>query len=1118
MVISRVLVCLTFAFPSVFAQSTFFATPTPAREVSRVDVRKERGTEASVLDRDIMYPADTQPGNTSPADIPDLLPRQSRSVEILDRGVRYPATAFAGQRVILFAVEPRLPEMAPEGIHRMVQMADFVYDRYVELLGVEPAGEGRLVILISPKACVEIQRRACAVVGRKEVQIQTAASGIVLSEVGKNVPPYLFLHEIAHCFDLYSNKLTPTEVPTHMWTGIIEHYAATWFRSGRMLSEVGTTPIPPARYLRYAEEQFGIVPGQPPALSWEQCTSGGRCGAVRVERDSPTPGDCLYSGFVLRFADLFGPRVMPRVFAAWRDMAIQRNPETVEEKTRFLLEGLAIGAQADIGCYVKAMAWPWPDDLAASVRDRYSTVPAPCLDVDQDGYSPVLGDSDDANAAIHPGATEVQNGVDDDGNGLVDETAVDLTASDTPSTDPLPLRARGEFRFRVHDGPASAEDILGISALMADASGDIYFTDTASSSLRVVSKGAVRTIAGGMGEAGFADGVATAARFNAPSGLARDREGNFYVADANNHVIRKVTPTGVVTTIAGQPGVDGCLDGPGNQALLGTPIGVAVNAAGEIFVADAGQNQLRRIGLDGRVDSLSDPCPDSETFDQNRRIHGISAVAVLPSQEVIVADGEQNLLLKWSADQGWSPYAGSGTFGDDMDGAAPDARFSSIFCLTALADGSLLVGERYTGAVRLVRNGEVSTPWSSLGARWVQGVATLPDGSIIVGDRVGRGIFSADRFKSVTLAGGSGVSISEGPETLMFRRSASEARSIVARSISDGIATGRLEFSGRGMTLVAPLAFPAYVLPTDAVGGFSAEATVTEAPVSGKFEIQFDTVPRWPVAWATIRCVREGARNIRLELTPSSELSPADTPDEVLFYLDAVGYAGRAAFSQGKAVLTLTLPNAFDDSPYHVIAYPRRDGVAVLSPTPVLTTTLTGDELECQVMWPKDAMQFGENGGAIEVEATVNRPGCVISWPQLPSWLHAYDTTGVGVARRIRLEANRVAPGSVGFVALGSGSASPLWIVQSASTLTLSPPSVTSCSSSRLGRVTLSWVPSVSTSVQLRVGSPDGPLMAASNGPDSATTGDWVKDRMLFFLVRFDGAPLAVTSASVACQ
>jgi len=104
---------------------------------------------------------------------------------------------------------------------------------------------------------------------------------------------------------------------------------------------------------------------------------------------------------------------------------------------------------------------------------------------------------------------------------------------------------------------------------------------------------------------GYADGMGAGARFHSPLGVVIDSSGNTYVADQMNNVIRKITPAGEVTTVAGKPGEEGHEDGRGTAASFSFPAGVAVDAAGNLYVAETGNRTIRKITPDGTVSTLA---------------------------------------------------------------------------------------------------------------------------------------------------------------------------------------------------------------------------------------------------------------------------------------------------------------------------------------------------------------------------------------------------------------------------------------------------------------------------------------------------------------------------------
>lgn len=163
----------------------------------------------------------------------------------------------------------------------------------------------------------------------------------------------------------------------------------------------------------------------------------------------------------------------------------------------------------------------------------------------------------------------------------------------------------GSPGFGNNDGPtASARLAVGDGGIARAADGTLWFAD-GHTIRKVTPAGDVETVAGLAGAAGAVDGTGSAARFNNPRGLAVAGDGTLYVADYDNHLVRRVTPAGVVTTVAGVAGAAGTLDGTGAAARFHHPEGVALDTLGRLWVADRGSHIVRRIDSLGAVTTIA---------------------------------------------------------------------------------------------------------------------------------------------------------------------------------------------------------------------------------------------------------------------------------------------------------------------------------------------------------------------------------------------------------------------------------------------------------------------------------------------------------------------------------
>jgi secreted PhoX family phosphatase len=159
-------------------------------------------------------------------------------------------------------------------------------------------------------------------------------------------------------------------------------------------------------------------------------------------------------------------------------------------------------------------------------------------------------------------------------------------------------------RIGLVNGMGTAAAFNAPAGVAIDAAGNIYISEAGNYDVRKVTPDGVVSTFAGNPTGGFANGTGTAASFSSIQGIAIDAAGNLYVADSGNQAIRKITPDGVVTTIAGT-GVMGADNGPVATATFDGPAGIAVDAAGNLYIADFGNKMIRKITPGGTVSTLA---------------------------------------------------------------------------------------------------------------------------------------------------------------------------------------------------------------------------------------------------------------------------------------------------------------------------------------------------------------------------------------------------------------------------------------------------------------------------------------------------------------------------------
>jgi hypothetical protein len=254
------------------------------------------------------------------------------------------------------------------------------------------------------------------------------------------------------------------------------------------------------------------------------------------------------------------------------------------------------------------------------------------------------------------------------------------------------------------DGPGDAARFWGPSGVAVDQAGNVYVADSGNNTIRKITPaGMVGTLAGLAGHPGGNDGIGAQARFRNPWGVAVDPGGNVLVADLSNHTIRKITPAGVVTTVAGVAGQTGGADGPADEARFNGPSAVAVDAAGNIFVANSGGDTIREIATNGLTSTLAGLPGHADSTDgdaNNARFSNPGGLAVDGRGNIYVADAGNNTIRKISPAGGVTTLAGrAGTTGS-TDGAGPAARFNNPGGVAVDRAGNVYVADTDNHTIR----------------------------------------------------------------------------------------------------------------------------------------------------------------------------------------------------------------------------------------------------------------------------------------------------------------------------------------------------------------------------------------------------------------------------------
>ncbi len=285
----------------------------------------------------------------------------------------------------------------------------------------------------------------------------------------------------------------------------------------------------------------------------------------------------------------------------------------------------------------------------------------------------------------------------------------------------------GVAGFGGDDGPAISARLYCPRALAVDDAGAVYIADSSNHRVRkITTDGKITTVAG-TGAAGFAGdgGPATAARLNLPLGVAVDGAGTLYVADYSNHRVRKITTDGKISTVAGNGGAafrgDG---GPAVSAQLNCPHEVDVDAAGDLYIADASNHRVRKVAVDGTISTVAGTGTAGFAGDDgpaaSAKLNTPVGVVVDSAGTLHIADHANHRVRKVAVDGTISTVAGTGTAGfAGDDGPAASAQVRNPFGLAVDCVDALYIADYANNRVRKIASAKMAgLPGSGTVVSW----------------------------------------------------------------------------------------------------------------------------------------------------------------------------------------------------------------------------------------------------------------------------------------------------------------------------------------------------------------------------------------------------------------
>lgn len=435
----------------------------------------------------------------------------------------------------------------------------------------------------------------------------------------------------------------------------------------------------------------------------------------------------------------------------------------------------------------------------------------------------------------------------------------------------ISIAGNGTYGYSGDGGPATRAELADPVAIAIDASGNVYIAeaivpltipDTLTNRIRKISSGGIISTVAGNGTKGYSGdgGPATSAALDNPSGIAVDASGNLFVADTYNSVIRKVAG-GTIATIVGT-GIYGFFGdgGQATNATLGYPMGVTLDSSSNIFVADTGNNRVRKVSSTGIINTLAGASDGHYGFSSNGAA-ATNAVLDIPVSVAVdnvggvyFADSQNNVIRKVASNGTITTVAGDGLVGYTGDGTS--AIFSAINEPQGVAvdtSGNLYIADTYNNRVRKVSSAGIISTVAGNGTIGYSGDgapatnATLYNPNAVAVDASGN-IFVADTGNNVVrkVAANGVISTVAGDGTHGFSGDGGPATNAKLASPNGVVigATGNLYIGDSNNAVIRKVASNGIITTVagNGTGGFSGDGgAATNAKISSSKEIALDS-------------------------------------------------------------------------------------------------------------------------------------------------------------------------------------------------------------------------------------------------------------------------------------